>query len=226
VRAENLRLSVGAGRFVLEVEHLQIRAGEQIALVGPSGTGKSTLLAGLCGLLPVTAGHLEVLGLDLGRASGPEREALLRTRLAVLFQDLILFDYLSVAENALVPARLAERGELSAARAALPAWLAALGLSARAAARPQELSGGERQRAALLRALLLPRPLLLLDEPTSALDPELLEQVRERLLATAAERASALLMVTHDPASSRRVARRLRTESVGPGRARLVEDRS
>jgi putative ABC transport system ATP-binding protein len=223
VEAEDLRLSVGAGRFELQVESLRIEAGDRVALVGPSGSGKSTLLAGLCGLLPAASGSLKVLGVDLTRATDGERRALLRTRLAVLFQDLILFNYLSVAENALVPARLAESGELQQARRDLPAWLERLGLTARAQARPDQLSGGERQRAALLRALLLPRPLLLLDEPTSALDPELLERVQRLLLETAAARDAGLLLVTHEDSTTRLLGRCLQTVPEGPGRARLVE---
>lgn len=221
VRARGVELHQGAGRFVLEVPELELGAGDLVGLEGPSGTGKSTLLAALCGLLVPACGELSVLGLDLRRARAVERQGLLRGRLSVLFQDLILLDYLGVSENALLPARLAGPQRLAAARRELPDWLERLGLSARASAPPRRLSGGERQRAALVRALLDPRPLVLLDEPTSSLDPVLAERALEALLGCCAARGAALLLVSHDPRILGRLPRRLATRPLGPGRARL-----
>jgi ABC-type lipoprotein export system ATPase subunit len=221
IRARGVELHQGGGGFVLEVPEFELRPGEQVALEGPSGTGKSTLLSALCGLLVPAAGELEVLGIKLQQASADARQGLLRRGLSVLFQDLILLEYLDVSENALLPARLAGPERLARARGELPAWLSRLGLAERAGARPLRLSGGERQRAALLRALLDPRPVVLLDEPTSALDPALAARALEALLECCAARGAALLLVSHDPATLRRLPRRLATRSLGPGRARL-----
>ncbi|MGB6428599.1 MAG: ATP-binding cassette domain-containing protein, partial [Methyloceanibacter sp.] len=165
-------LVVGFGEAtVLDHLSLDVRAGEIMGVVGASGSGKSVLLRTIIGLLPKREGTIEVLGVDLDRASEDERRALER-RWGVLFQQGALFSSLTVRQNVQFPMR--ENLELSPRlldEMAL-AKLEMVGLTAADANKfPSELSGGMTKRAALARALALDPEIVFLDEPTSGLDP-------------------------------------------------------
>jgi thiamine transport system ATP-binding protein len=185
------RLTLVQGDFHLTADW-SAGAGSRIAVMGPSGAGKSTLLSAIAGFLAPHSGAVLWNGKDLGPVPPGERPV------TILFQDQNLFPHLTVAQNlglGLRPdLRLAPEDRLRVDEALERTGLAGLGPR-----RPAQLSGGQASRAALARALLRARPILLLDEPFAALGPalraEMLALVREVADATGA----LVLMVTHDP---------------------------
>jgi putative ABC transport system ATP-binding protein len=164
--------------------------GEFVGLVGPSGSGKSSLLFVLAGLRAPSAGEVRLLGAPLP-ARADESAPLRRAKVGFVFQEPFLIPYLTVRENALVHATD------DAAQARVEALAARIGVLPLLDDRPHRLSGGERQRAGLLRALANDPDLLLADEPTAFLDHPaghaVMDLLRERV------GRSALLVVTHDP---------------------------
>jgi phospholipid/cholesterol/gamma-HCH transport system ATP-binding protein len=192
-------LMVGFGdQIVLDHLSLDVREGEILGLVGGSGAGKSVLLRTIIGLLPKRQGTIEVLGVDLDKATEAERRALER-RWGVLFQQGALFSSLTVRENIEFPMRenlsISQRlmDEMALAK------LEMVGLTREDANKyPAELSGGMTKRVALARALALDPEIVFLDEPTSGLDPisagdfdELIRTLQQTLGLT-------VFMVTHD----------------------------
>lgn len=176
---------------------LDVRAGELVAVMGPSGSGKSTLLNLAGGLDRPTEGSVLLEGREL-RDLPPKRLAELRRRSAgYVFQDLNLIPSLTVAENVALPRELDGVSTATARRAALRV-LDEVGLADLADRYPDDLSGGQRQRAAIARALVGERRLILADEPTGALDTragdEIIHVLRQR-----ADAGAAVLLVTHEP---------------------------
>jgi ABC-type lipoprotein export system ATPase subunit len=197
VRARAVVKAFGKGRAarrVLDGVSLDVAAGELVAVVGRSGTGKSTLLHLLGGLDRPDAGTIEVAGV---RVDGRDERALTtlrRRRVGFVFQSFHLLPELTGLENVLLPARLARSG--SGARRAR-ALLDSLGLREAAERLPGSLSGGEQQRVAIARALVNDPPLVLADEPTGNLDAESGEVVLA-LLRRVAGQGRAVVLVTHD----------------------------
>ncbi|MFM8978911.1 MAG: ABC transporter ATP-binding protein [Planctomycetia bacterium] len=168
---------------------LQVARGECVGIVGPSGSGKSSLLFLLGGLRRPDAGEVRLLGQPL--AAEPEANAALRRRhVGFLFQEPFLVPYLSVRENALAHV------DDPAAGARLERLAAAVGMGGLLDERPWRLSGGQRQRAGLLRALASDPDLVLADEPTAFLDQQAGHAVMELLRAQRGR--AALVVVTHD----------------------------
>lgn len=196
------------GQAVLDAVSLVIPAGQSCAIVGPSGSGKSTLL-NLIGLLDQPcAGRVVLDGHDTSRASAAQRAMLRNRLLGFVFQSFNLLPRLTALDNVALP--LCYRGiGLPQAQAAARRQLQAVGLQARMAHRPAQLSGGQRQRVAIARALVTEPRLLLADEPTGNLDGETAHDILCLLKALNQERGVTLLMVTHDPAMARQMARRL-----------------
>lgn len=183
---------VDATRTVRAVDDvsLQVGAGEFVGLVGPSGSGKSSLLFLLAGLRRPSGGRVLVQGTPL--PPQPDRGADTRRReIGFLFQEPFLVPYLTVRENALVHAT----DDASSAR--IEALAGEIGMQHLLEERPHRLSGGERQRAGILRALANDPALLLADEPTASLDQETGRAVMDVLRRRTAE--TALVVVTHDP---------------------------
>ncbi|MFM2349204.1 MAG: hypothetical protein RIR04_170 [Pseudomonadota bacterium] len=174
-------------------------AGARLALLGPSGAGKSTLLMGLAGFIAPSAGRILWQGQDLATLTPAQRPV------SILFQDQNLFPHLSVAQNLglAIDPRL-RLGATDLAR--VEAVLDRLGLHGMGARKPASLSGGQLGRAALGRVLLQARPLLLLDEPFAALGPALKADLLGLVTELAAENATTVVLVTHDPADARRFA--------------------
>lgn len=173
---------------------LQVAPGDIHTVMGASGSGKSSLLAAICGTLPPGLAFTGTVSLQGRRIDTLPTE---RRRVGILFQDDLLFAHMTVAENLLfaVPA-----GPADARQARVAAGLEDLELGGFADANPATLSGGQRARVALMRALLAEPQALLLDEPFSRLDAQLRERVRQFVLALVRKRQIPALMVTHDDA--------------------------
>lgn len=184
-------------RRLLDAVSMRIAPGESVALLGESGTGKSTLLNLVAGLEPVDAGRILVGDVDVCSLSADAAAALRRRRIGFVFQAFHLLPYLSAERNVAVPLLLNGAKPAQALDEARR-LLADVGLASRAAAMPRELSGGEQQRVALARALITQPRALLLDEPFSALDAHLREQLRDEFRERITEAGMAAILVTHD----------------------------
>lgn len=185
---------------------LQVRAGEQIAIMGPSGSGKSSLLYCIAGLEQPTHGSLFLSGRSLGDMPDSERSAVRLREMGLVFQSSELVAELTLAENVALPLQLLkQRGRV--VRERCNQLIDELGLEGCRDRRPHEVSGGQRQRAAIARAVATSPRLLLADEPTGALDSDNRESVLRVLLSSAQQVGAALLVVTHDPAVSQHLGR-------------------
>ena len=174
---------------------------EIIALIGPSGGGKSSLLMAIAGFLQPSAGRMLWQGRDLTPLDPSQRPV------SILFQDQNLFPHLTIAQNlglALAPNLRLGRDQT----ARIDAVLDRLGLTGLGKRRPADLSGGQQGRAALGRVLLQDRPVLLLDEPFAALGPALKTDLLTLVRDLATEAGTLVLLVTHDPADAKRFAGR------------------
>ena len=192
--AQGVSVAFGS-RQVLQDVSLDVRPGELVVLQGPSGSGKSCLLAVCAGLQAPDTGAV-TLGGDPVRL----RDAAQRRRVGLLLQGLGLLPLLTATENVEIPLQVAQDAVPPAEvvdRAA--AALARVELADRADRLVEELSGGQRQRVALARALVARPEVVLVDEPTSALDGQLRDLV-VGLLREEADRGAAVLVATHDPA--------------------------
>ncbi len=193
---DGLRLRQGA--FTLRAD-LTVETGTAVAVMGPSGGGKSTLLAAIAGFLPPRAGRVLWDGADIGSLAPGSRPV------SILFQDNNLFPHLTVAQNLGLGIRPSLRLS-DAERDAVARVLDRVGLSGLEGRRPGALSGGQQSRAALARVLLAGRPLVLLDEPFAALGPGLKDEMLDLAAQVLRDNGRTLLMVTHDPDDARRIA--------------------
>jgi ABC-type polar amino acid transport system ATPase subunit len=186
-------------RVILSDVDLRVEPGEICALMGASGSGKSTVLRSIAALQPFDGGTIDAGGFALSPGPVPRESRLkgLRSRVGMVFQAHSLFEHLTALENVtLAPVHALHQARERAEETAL-ALLTTLGVAARAGARPRELSGGEAQRVAIARALALDPLVLLMDEPTSALDPARRRALGDTLRALAAQ-GRGLLVATHD----------------------------
>ncbi|WP_329168659.1 ABC transporter ATP-binding protein [Streptomyces sp. NBC_01685] len=183
----------------LDQVSLQVAPGEFVAVVGPSGSGKSSLLAVAGGLQRPTSGTVDIAGTELTTLSDKQRTAARRRHIGFVFQQSNLLSSLTVKEQLLLPLHIDGRLDATA-RARAAELIEAVGLSHRAGSRPHQLSGGERQRAGLARALMTSPAVLLVDEPTSALDRARSAEAVRLISEQTHERGTATVMVTHDTA--------------------------
>ncbi len=196
-------------RTVLDGIDLDIAPGERIVVIGPSGTGKSTLLRCLNFLDPPDAGTITVGDLTVDAAHASRREVLaLRRRTAFVFQNYALFANKTARQNLTEALVVVKRMAPAAADARAEAILAEIGLLDRGDAYPAALSGGQQQRIGIGRAMALDAELMLVDEPTSALDPEWVGEVLA-LLMRVAEHRQTMLIVTHEMQFAREIADRV-----------------
>jgi putative ABC transport system ATP-binding protein len=223
IRSENLCRHYRMGETLIRAVDgvsIEVRAGEFVALLGSSGSGKSSVLNLIAGLDRPTSGTVVVGDRDLANLS---REELAKYRLRVVgmvFQSFNLIASMTLAENVELPLRFAEvdRGQRQGlARDALER----VGLSARMNHRPSELSGGEQQRAALARALINRPQLLLADEPTGNLDSHTGLEIMEMVRQFNRQLGMTVVMVTHERALAERYAQRLIFLADG----KLIDDR-
>ena len=204
ISASNLRLTLGEGEAAVEILRgidLIVQPGETLALLGPSGSGKSSLMSLLTGLERASSGNLEVAGADFTALSEDELALARRGRIGIVLQAFHLLPTMTAQENVATPLELA--GESDAwARAA--SELEAVGLGHRMTHYPAQLSGGEQQRVAIARALAPRPPLLFADEPTGNLDQATGETIVEVLFRRREETGATLIIITHDEALAQR----------------------
>jgi putative ABC transport system ATP-binding protein len=214
--------SVGTDRprTLFEGLSLEVQAGESVALVGESGTGKSTLLNLMAGLDRVDRGVVRLDGVDLATLGDDALAALRRRRIGFVFQAFHLLPQLTLLQNVALPLQLLEvpRGEW---RARALAMLDAVGLGARADDPVQMLSGGESQRVAVARALVHRPALVLADEPTGNLDSDAADGVLALLRTQVKAQGAACVLVTHSmrAAGSADRVQRLTAQGVAPDAA-------
>ena len=191
-------LTLTHGTFTLRAD-FQIEQGRKIALLGPSGGGKSTLLAALAGFHTPTQGRILWRGEDITETLPADRPVTL------LFQDHNLFPHLSVEDNIGLGLRPNLRLTVLEQQVVADA-IARVGLTGQAHKRPAELSGGQQQRVAIARALLRDKPILLLDEPFAALGPALKREMLDLVTEIVGSTGATLLMVTHQPEDAQMIA--------------------
>ena len=206
-------------RLVVEGVSLNLNEASSAAIVGRSGSGKSSILAAIVGLVRPSAGSIVFDGKNVLRLSDPEREQYLRHDVAVVFQHGELLDDLEPRENILVAALLSGMDRAGAIERA-DALLKELSLPARGIT-ARDMSGGERQRVAIARALVTSPRLVVADEPTGSLDVEFRDVVGDLILAIPERWGSALLMVTHDESLAMRADRVYRLQETADGPSRL-----
>jgi ABC-type lipoprotein export system ATPase subunit len=196
------------GRTVLacDVGELVVAAGEQVALVGRSGTGKTTLLHILAGIMRPDGGRVEVLGHDLCSMSEAQRDRFRGQHIGMVYQTFNLLQPFTALENVLLGA-LFGRGAGGEAESRARSLLQRVGLGDRLDHRPNQLSVGQVQRVAICRALVNDPELILMDEPLGNQDRETGGQVLDLLLQLAREGNKTVVMVTHDPESAARLQR-------------------
>lgn len=198
-------------RLILEEISFEINAGETVALIGPSGGGKSTLLRCINGLVPFDAGAIRVgphtVPATNGAQARPARPEV-RRLVGMVFQDFRLFPHLTALENVIEAPQRVGRLENGAARQLAERLLDRVGLAERMHAYPRQLSGGQQQRVAIARAMAMQPRGLLCDEITSALDPELKHEVLE-VLEELKRDGLTLVLVTHEIGFARRAADRV-----------------
>ncbi|HBQ47941.1 MAG TPA: methionine ABC transporter ATP-binding protein [Hyphomonas atlantica] len=203
VSISDLRFAWAPGRDVLDIESFTLNAGERLFLRGASGTGKSTLLGIIAGVLEAGSGSVQILGHELTTLKPAARDRLRADHLGVIFQMFNLVPYLSVIGNVTLPLRFSPKR-----RAAIDGTeenearrlLARLGLTDESllSRRVSDLSVGQQQRVAAARALIGGPEIVIADEPTSALDAHVRDQFISLLSEEAQRTGAALLFVSHD----------------------------
>lgn len=203
-----LALDSNAGRIeILHGISLDVQAGETLALVGPSGSGKSSLLMLMGGLERATSGTITALDHDLSAMSEDALARFRRENMGVVFQNFHLIPTMTALENVATPLELAGRKD---AMERAQAELESVGLAHRADHYPSQMSGGEQQRVALARACAPSPRLLLADEPTGNLDQSTGETIMDLLFDLHAKRDTTLVLVTHSNALAERCERVVR----------------
>lgn len=181
--------------MILRGIDLEVAAGTSLSVVGPSGSGKSSLMSIIGGIERPTAGSVRVDGVDLGTLDEDGLASFRGDRVGILFQSFHLIPTMTALENVALPLELAADRDAFPAAAAL---LREVGLEHRTTHYPGQLSGGEQQRVALARALVNRPRLLLADEPTGNLDGDTGRAVVDLIFAASAARGMTLLLITHD----------------------------
>ncbi|MBV1691578.1 ATP-binding cassette domain-containing protein [Novosphingobium sp. G106] len=207
IAAQNLTLTLGSGESavsILKGIDLTVPQGQTLALLGPSGSGKSSLMAVLSGLERASGGALSVAGEDFAAMNEDGLARARRGRIGIVLQAFHLLPTMTALENVATPLELAG---LPDAQARAAAELEAVGLGHRLSHYPAQLSGGEQQRVAIARAIA-PRPsLIFADEPTGNLDAATGAGIIDLLFARRAETQATLVMITHDIALAERCER-------------------
>tara|TARA_R110002049_G_scaffold156377_7_gene321354 strand:- start:11923 stop:12588 length:666 start_codon:yes stop_codon:yes gene_type:complete len=180
---------------VLKDVSIAVDSGSSVAIVGPSGSGKSSLISVAAGLEKASRGEVSLLGERIDALSEDQMARLRRGRVSMVFQSFHLLETMTAFDNVRTPLEIAG---LDGVDARANEWLERVGLSHRRLHYPGQLSGGERQRVAVARALASDPALVFADEPTGNLDAESGRGVADLLFALTRDRATTLVVVTHD----------------------------
>lgn len=199
ISIDNLRFSYPEGSFRLEVEALTIEQGTSAAVIGRSGTGKTTLLNLISGVVIPVSGTITTNGIEVSGLDDARRRDFRVQQIGLIFQEFELLEYLSVLDNILLPYRISGALKLdSKVRNRAEALAEKVGISDKLKRYVHQLSQGERQRVAVCRALLTDPPLILADEPTGNLDPENTDRVLECVFDHVRESGATLVCITHE----------------------------
>ena len=206
LRIENLKKSFGKLE-VLKGISTEIRRGEVVVMIGPSGGGKSTFLRCMNLLDEPTEGRIVFNGTDIVAASEKEKNRV-RSEMGMVFQHFNLFPHLTILENITLAPQLVRGVSRTAAEKKAMELLERVGLPEKARNYPQQLSGGQKQRVAIVRSLAMEPQMMLFDEPTSALDPEMVGEVLD-VMKDHAKNGMTMVVVTHEMRFARDVASRV-----------------
>lgn len=194
------------GNVILKDISLNVREGDTVVIIGPSGTGKSTLLRCINLLTRIDTGKILLDGKDITTKNVSEDEV--RQHVGMVFQNFLLFNHLTALDNVMIGLTKVRKMPANQAKEKAMQELRRVGLADRASHYPGQLSGGQQQRVAIARALAMDPRVMLFDEPTSALDPELIGEVLE-VMRKLAEEGMTMLCVTHEMGFAREVADRI-----------------
>ena len=194
------------GKVVLNNIALTVNEGDTIVIIGPSGTGKSTLLRCINLLSKADSGSIKLDGKEINTPEVNEDEV--RQHISMVFQDFLLFNHLTALGNIKIGLTQVRGMGAEQAEERAKEELTRVGLAENAGQYPGQLSGGQKQRVAIARALAMEPRVILFDEPTSALDPELIGEVLE-VMRILAEDGMTMLVVTHEIGFARQVADRI-----------------
>ncbi len=199
IAVDLLRFSYSKLGFSLNIDEFKIESGEKVAIIGPSGVGKTTLLKIIAGIIRPNFGEIQVDGVGLHQLDDQARRNFRITRIGFVFQELELLDYLNVFDNIIHTYRINPVLDLDySVRERAHRLADEVGLGNKLARMPDALSQGERQRAAVCRALLPNPRLILADEATGNLDPANKSHILDLLFQSADKGNASLLAVTHD----------------------------
>ncbi|VAV94931.1 ABC-type antimicrobial peptide transport system, ATPase component [hydrothermal vent metagenome] len=204
IHAQNVTLSLGEGDARVDILggiDLSIETGKTVALLGPSGSGKSSLMAILSGLERASSGSVNIAGADFGKMNEDELAVARRGRVGIVLQAFHLLPTMTALENVAVPLELDGQDEPFAIAAK---ELDAVGLADRLGHYPTQLSGGEQQRVAIARAMGSRPSIIFADEPTGNLDQATGEKIIELLFDRQKASEATLLIITHDPELAKR----------------------
>lgn len=210
IHVEGLKKSFGALEVLKNVS-FDVSKGDVIAVIGSSGSGKSTMLRCLIGLETVSGGSISIDGepvVENGVYVHSRQIKQLTSRMGLVFQNFNLFPHMTVKKNLMLAPKIVKKTAHEVNEQQCRYYLGKVGLADKADAYPSNLSGGQKQRVAIARALMMAPEILLFDEPTSALDPELTGEVLATMKQLAAERMT-MVVVTHEMGFAREVANRV-----------------
>jgi len=224
IEVSNIRFHYRNNGFQLNIPELFIQPGEKVALIGPSGTGKTTLLNLLAGILVPISGAIEIDGLDIAGLPTEDRQDFRAVKMGLIFQEFGLLEYLTVLENICLPYRISPVLELDATVLERGREIAeTIGLGDKLHRYPKHLSQGERQRIEVCRALITRPAMILGDEPTGNLDPGNRDHVAALLFDYSASSSVPLLVVTHDYELIKQFDRTIDIEEFGKDRVQEIE---
>ncbi|MBT8331208.1 MAG: ATP-binding cassette domain-containing protein [Deltaproteobacteria bacterium] len=199
IAISNLEFSYPTGNFFLRIPEFTVDKHEKIAVIGPSGTGKTTFLNLVAGIIVPCLGSIRVNDKSVDQLNDAQRRQFSISQIGFVFQDFELLDYLNIYDNILHPYRITKALRLDSAVRKRSRMLAAeMGIGDKLKRRANDLSQGEKQRAAICRALLPQPRLILADEATGNLDPENKTRILDLLFRAVKEHDTTLLAVTHD----------------------------
>ena len=199
IAINNLEFLYPTGNFFLHIPEFSVEKHEKVAVIGPSGTGKTTMLNLVAGIIVPDRGSINVNDTVVDQLNDARRRQFRITRIGFVFQDFELLDYLNVYDNILHPYRITKALNLDPPVRQRARMLAEeMGIGDKLKRRANDLSQGEKQRAAICRALLPQPRLILADEATGNLDPENKTRILDLLFRAVKEHGTTLLAVTHD----------------------------